>query len=170
MAIDNCRHSFQELVTNILPSHMKRMWNAIADPLPMQGFARKGVGPKSVLRQLGRKNDFAGCYVLLEGTCPIYVGISRTVVQRLLQHVKGKTHFDASLAYKIASEKHIHGQSRQVAMADPAFKDEFEKAKHYLKSLDVAFIEIENDLELYLFEVYCAMELDTSNLNTFRTH
>ena len=40
----------------------------------------------------------------------------------------------------------------------------------YLRSLNVAFIEIGNPLELYLFEAYCAMELDTSEWNTFETH
>jgi hypothetical protein len=34
----------------------------------------------------------------------------------------------------------------------------------------VAFIAIENDLEIYLFEAFCAMELDAWEWNTFRTH
>ena len=57
-----------------------------------------------------------------------------------------------------------------MAMLDPNFKKEFEAAKNYLKSLKVAFIEIRNDLEIYLFEAYCAMRLDTSEWNTFKTH
>ena len=55
-------------------------------------------------------------------------------------------------------------------MSDPNFQNEFEKAKSYLKSLNVAFIEIQNDLEIYLFEAYCAMQLDTAEWNTFKTH
>jgi hypothetical protein len=34
----------------------------------------------------------------------------------------------------------------------------------------VAVIEIENPVELYLFEIYYAMELDTVKWNTIRTH
>jgi hypothetical protein len=34
----------------------------------------------------------------------------------------------------------------------------------------VAFIEIANEVELHLFEVYAAIELDTGEWNTFRTH
>ena len=38
----------------------------------------------------------------------------------------------------------------------------------------MAFVEIANPLELYLFEPYCAMELltgfDTGGWNTFLTH
>jgi hypothetical protein len=31
-------------------------------------------------------------------------------------------------------------------------------------------VAIENDLEIYLFEAFSAMELDTWEWNTFRTH
>jgi predicted GIY-YIG superfamily endonuclease len=136
----------------------------------MDIFGSKGFGPRSILEQLDRSSDFAGCYVLLENTDPFYVGISRSVVQRLSQHVKGRTHYDASLAYKIACENQNHGLKRDAAMKDRVFKEKFRKAQAYLKSLNVAFIEIHNDLELYLFEVYCAMKLNTSKWNTFRTH
>jgi hypothetical protein len=61
------------------------------------------------------------------------------------------------------------GQRSQV-MEDPQFKAEFENAQAYLRELDAAFIEITNPLELYTFEAYAAMELDTNQWNTFRTH
>jgi len=149
---------------------MKRMRQAMAKSWQMTLFGTKGVGPKGILERLDLGSDFTGCYVLLENTEPIYVGISRTVVQQLIQHVKGRTHCDASLAYRIASENLPHSLQRAAAMKDPVFKKEFNKAQDYLKSLNVAFIEIQNDLELYLFEVYCAMEFKTSKWNTFRTH
>jgi len=170
MAIDDCLFTFQQLVTQKLPEDMERMRKAMAQAHPMTEFARKGVGSKSVLKELGLQEDFAGCYVLLEQEKAIYVGISRTVIQRLLQHIKGRTHYDASLAYQIASKKHPHSLPRKEAMEDPEFVAAFEEAKVYLKSLHVAFIPIEDDVELYLFEVYCVMELDTAELNTFRTH
>ena len=170
MPIDDCQYPFQELAASVLPNHMKRMHDAIANPHPMQRFSRKGIGPKSILNELKCEADFSGCYVLLKSGEPMYVGISRSVVQRLTKHVKGRSHFDSNLAYKIASEKYSHNESRKGAMEDPAFMREFGKAKEHLASLDVAFIEIKNDLELYLFEVYCAMELNTAEWNTFRTH
>ena len=55
-------------------------------------------------------------------------------------------------------------------MEDLEFSAAFEEARAYSKSLDVAFIPIEDDVELYLFEACCAMELDTSEWNSFRTH
>ncbi len=40
----------------------------------------------------------------------------------------------------------------------------------YLMRLDVAYVQIENSLELYVFEAYAAMTLNTHKWNTFRTH
>lgn len=170
MAIDKCRYSFRDLATTVLPSHMKRMRIALKKPLSMSKFAQSGVGPKSILALVEHSKDFAGCYVIVKNKRPIYVGISRSVITRISQHVKGKTHFDASFAYRIATARFSHDMHRAVAMSDPKFRKEFSKARKYLNSSRVAFIEIENDLELYLFEAYCAMELKTSRWNTFRTH
>ena len=39
-----------------------------------------------------------------------------------------------------------------------------------MRGCAVAFVEIPNPLELYLFEAYCAIALDTSEWNTIRTH
>jgi len=158
------------MASSVLPNHMDRMKKAILNPHPMTLFGTRGLGPRGILDRLDFDRDFIGCYVLIEKEIPIYVGISRSIVQRLIQHVKGQTHYDASLAYRIASENKAHGLQRDAAMKDPSFKREFNMAKEYLKSLNVAFIEIQNDLELYLFEVYCAMELKTQRWNTFRTH
>jgi len=168
--INNCPYSFQQLVNESLPKHMERMRTALAKPLSMQRFARRGVGLKTILKELELENDLPGCYVFLDGDFPIYVGISRTVMQRLIRHVKGKTHYNASLAYKMASEGRNQNSTRDAAMKEPAFKEKFEGAKRYLSSCQVAITRIENDLELHLFEVYCAMELNTSKWNTFRTH
>ena len=55
-------------------------------------------------------------------------------------------------------------------MQDPAFRKVFDERQAHLRGLCVAFIEVENDLEIYLFEAFCAMELDTCEWNTFRTH
>lgn len=170
MAIDNCPHSFEVLAERVLPSYFEDLQNKIAAPHEMAMFAQRGVGKKTILKNLNKKSDFPGCYVLIDGRQPIYVGISRSIVQRLSQHVKGTTHYDASLAYRIASQNTPHTNKREVAMSDPDFKKEFNETKNYLKSLNVAFIEIQNDLEIYLFEAYCAMQLDTAQWNTFKTH
>ncbi|MDQ8020939.1 MAG: hypothetical protein REI94_03815 [Moraxellaceae bacterium] len=140
----------------------------------MDLFARPGVGPGTLLKEFGIPRDFSGCYVLLESQAAIYVGISRSVVGRLRQHVFGKTHFDASLAFRIAMARHpdkaVANLTRSEAMQDPLFGTSFVEAQAYLRSLQVAAISIENPLELYVFEAYCALELDTHQWNSFETH
>ncbi|MEA9565528.1 hypothetical protein [Xanthomonas sp. WHRI 8932A] len=126
------------------------------------------------MKELNIPQDFSGCYVLLEAGTPIYVGISRSVIGRLRQHVFGKTHFDASLAFRVAISRHagttIAKLTRSEAMQDPLFGTSFAEAQAYLRTLQVAFITIENPLELYVFEPYCALELDTHQWNSFETH
>ena len=170
MAIDECEYSFSILAEDKLPRHMSALRLKMKNPASMKDFDVAGVGPAALARKYGFQNDFKGCYVFVEEIRPIYVGISRTVLRRLRQHVKGQTHFDASLAYRMATADHPHQLTRHDAMTMKDFRTAFEQAQEYLRRLSVAFVEIQNPLELYLFEAYCAMELDTSIWNTFATH
>lgn len=137
---------------------------------PMTTFATPGLGPTRILRQIGKDSEFPGCYVLWERDCPFYVGISRKVVARLMQHVRGTTHFDASLAYRMACNGEKHGMRREQAMTDQAFREKFEAAKAQIMGMSVRFVRIDNALERYLFEVYASMDLKTHRYNTFETH
>jgi predicted GIY-YIG superfamily endonuclease len=170
MAVDDCTSTFAEMAAVVLPGDMERVRAAMAAPHPMTDFCTPRVGVRSILARLGRNQDFSGCYVLLRDGNPFYVGISRSVVQRLRQHGTGNTHFDASLAHLMASEKTGHEMTRADAMQDESFRHAFNEARQLLRDSSVAFIEISNPLELYLFEAYCALELDTGEWNTFRTH
>lgn len=149
---------------------MVRLRDAMRKPHSLTEFCVSGDGVKTILLRLGRTSDFSGCYMLTRDGNAFYVGISRGVIGRLRQHGTGKTHFDASLAYRMACEKVPHKMTRDAAMKNAEFQKEFQDAQRLLHDSSVAFIEIENHLELYLFEAYCAMELDTSKWNTFRTH
>jgi GIY-YIG catalytic domain len=128
MPIDACTSSFAEMATVVLPADMARLRTALAAPLAMSSFCVPGVGVKTILSRLRRSGDFSGCYVLLREGKPFYVGISRTVVQRLRQHVTGNTHFDASLAYLMATAKTGHDMKRSDAMQDAGSRIAFEKA------------------------------------------
>jgi predicted GIY-YIG superfamily endonuclease len=170
MTIDGCDFSFKELAEKNLPNQMQKMHVALQKPISMGIFGNKGSGKVTVLKLLNRKVDVQGSYVLSDVSGLIYIGISRSVVQRLIQHIKGKTHFDASFAYRMAAHNYNHEMTGGDAMEHPEFLQSFNEAKENIKNLDVAFVEINNDLELYLFEVYCSMELDTAQWNTFKTH
>ena len=170
MPIDNCIHNFEQLTTSVLPQDFSRLEEAMRTSIA----AERLVGPKSatreVLARVGRPVDFPGCYVFLDAGRPVYVGISRGVIKRLIQHLNFESHYSTSLVYRMASEEYPHEMRRDQAMKDDQFRAVFLAAQTRLREMKIAFIEVDNDLELYLFEVYAAMKLDTDTWNTFRTH
>jgi predicted GIY-YIG superfamily endonuclease len=170
MAIDSCSHSFEALAASILPAHMARLREALASPLPAASFVGGRTASRQVLARAGKSADFPGCYVFIDQDKPVYVGISRGVIARLVQHLNADSHFSASLVYRMACEDFPHRMKRNEAMEHEEFLRSFSVAQSRLRDMSVAFIEIGNDLELYLFEVMAAMELDTASWNTFRTH
>jgi hypothetical protein len=149
---------------------MRRIRDAMEQPVQAAIFAQTKQGPSAIAKQLQRPGDFPGCYAFIDEARPIYTGISRKILSRIRQHLCGKTHFDASLAYRMAKRNLPTRLKRGEAMQDPAFRKVFDGCQAHLRGLRVAFIAIENDLEIYLFEAFCAMELDTWEWNTFRTH
>ncbi len=170
MAIDGCDHPFAHLASEVLPGHMRRLRRSLRSPVAASIFCKAGVGPSTIAASLGRDADFAGCYVLARDRAPFYVGISRRVIARVRQHMLGASHEQASLAYAIAKKRIWKAGTRDSAMSDPGFRREFDKAQRGLRRAKVAFVEIANPLELHLFEPFAAIELDTSEWNTFRTH
>jgi hypothetical protein len=177
MPVDDCTNTFAELTAVVMPGYMTQLRKAMEGAHQLTDFSTPGVGTRTILSRLGRSADFAGCYVIIQKGRPMYVGISRRVVSRLRQHCNGTSHFSATLAYAVAKRKlgessvgKIHGVTRDAAMKDAAVREAFDAARQLLRDGSVAFIEVANAVELHLFEVYAAMELDTGEWNTFRTH
>jgi len=122
-------------------------------------------------KQGNTKTDFKGLYVFLNGDTPFYVGISKGVIGRIIQHVKGHNHNTSTLAYKIGLLRYklVEGEDFVGGRKDLDFKSEVEPVKEFLSKQKVAWIQIDNDEEMFLFEVYCSMKLGTV-LNDFETH
>jgi len=170
MPIDNCVHTFEEMAASVLPSHFKLLEVAIKSSTSAETFVGFKSVTKEILSRLNRSTDFPGCYVFIDGDKPIYVGISRGVIKRLVQHLNFDSHYSASLVYRMASDDYPHEMKRDQSMKDEQFKAVFFSAQERLRQMKVAFVEINNDLALYLFEVFASMKLDTDTWNTFRTH
>jgi predicted GIY-YIG superfamily endonuclease len=170
MPIDNCLHTFEQLTSTVLPEHLARLTVALENAMPATTFVGFKSASKEALSKVGRTTDFPGCYVFCDQGKPVYVGISRGLVKRLVQHLNFESHYTASLVYKMATEDYPHEMKRDQAMKDDQFKEVFLSAQGRLRQMTVAFVEINNDLELYVFEVLAAMKLDTDTWNTFRTH
>jgi len=168
--IDDCDKSFNVLARDILPAHFLHLKENMKTPFPASWIKEPGVGQATLLKRLGRKNDFSGCYVFIENDKPLYVGISRTVIVRLFQHLTSNTHFSGTLAYYIAKRQSNPDGTREQNMTDEAFRALFEDSQRRLEQCSIATVEIDNPVELHLFEVYAAMELGTGEFNSFRTH
>src|SRR6056297_726387 len=106
--IDNCETSFHELAANF-----SRLKENMKSPFPASWIRETGVGKATLLERIGRKNDFSGSYVFIEHGTPLYVGISRNVINRLFQHLTSNSHFSGSLAYYIAKCQRDPGGTRE---------------------------------------------------------
>lgn len=170
MHIDDCVHTFQQLATVVLPAHMAVLRAALRSPYSASLFCKPGAGPAMIAKELGLQSDFSGCYVFVNQNQAIYVGISRKVLGRLRQHLTGSSHQTTSFVYALAQRAKPTKGRRSHAMAQAHFQQAFADAQTRLRTMAVAFVPIANPLELYLFEAYAAMELGTSDWNSFRTH
>jgi len=116
-------------------------------------------------------DDFPGMYVFIHDKKPFYFGIAKGVIQRILQHVKGINHNQATLAYNIAQiyYREQNGQEYNGTREKFEFKKYVEPIKDFLMEQYISFINIDDSDELYLFEVYCSLKYQTI-LNSFETH
>ncbi len=118
-----------------------------------------------------KRLDFKGLYIFVNDTTPFYVGISKAVIGRLLQHTKGHSHNIASLAYAIGLIRYefLYGKKHKGGRKELNFKQDVKPVKKFLLNQKIALLNIENDEELYLCEVFFAMKFKI-HLNTFETH
>lgn len=129
MKIDDCIHTFEDLALKILPEHFQKLEESLRAPWSAELFTRTGFGSTTLAKHLGFSGDFSGCYVLAEPSRPVYVGISRKVLTRVRQHMLGKTHFDASLAYSIAKRNVRLKDKDQLLWKLNASKQRFQRHK-----------------------------------------
>ena len=97
MTVDGCIHTFEVLASRVMPEHFSRLERAIERPLPATQLVGFKTASCAALQAVGREGDFPGCYVFLDAGKPVYVGISRGVVKRLVQHLNYDSHYSASL-------------------------------------------------------------------------
>jgi len=113
-----------------------------------------------------------GAYVFWEETTPLYVGISRSVLNRLKQHVIGVDHNQASLAYQIALTKRdsVKKAPNRVARAKFPFENYRKDIQTFMRERwRISIIPASDEYELYLLELYLSCLLKSYG-NSFRTH
>lgn len=168
--------SFEELI--YVFNRWLKSWDPLNNNIAIKKYFGNGFGKAKSLKKLSSdgivdfKNDFKGIYLFQNKGKPFYAGISKHVIERIIQHVKGKNHFSSSLSYKLGADEYLrkNGEPHTGGREGLDFKVYAEPAKRELMNCNVSFFPVENDLELYLFEVYTAMKLETLYYNEFKTH
>lgn len=184
----NYQKSFEMIIGNM--NDRFNLFNPNQDTISVEKYFGSGMGEKTAKKSLLKagiiqsewlrpyltkegkeKIDFRGLYIFLNNTVSFYVGISKGVIGRICQHVKGKSHYTSTLAFKIgliiyeaSNNEKFNGKRMQFD-----FNTYVEPAKNFLMKQKVSLFHIENIEELALFEIYCSMKLGTW-LNDFETH
>lgn len=112
-------------------------------------------------------NDFSGMYVFYHDGIPFYVGISRKVLNRLNQHLKGKSHFSATLAHKLCRKLFPNEVNTRKDFHESNIK-EISRVQDFLLKCSLKVYPVNDPNELYLLEVYTSLELG-STFNDFKT-
>jgi hypothetical protein len=174
--------TFEQLVAEFEKKLLN--FNPIENCFDIESYFGKGIGKVWATHKLlsdekinkkwfnnSEINDFKGIYVFINNATPFYVGISRCVINRIFQHLRGNNHYTSTLAFNIGKIKYEINNNKKYPgkRKDFDFAKEVEPIKAFLMKQKIAFLPIENDEELYLFEIYMAMKLKTK-FNNFKTH
>jgi len=156
--------------------------NFLDNSIEIKTYFGKGMGVASARTKLLKNKiimkdwldytgDFKGLYIFLHNNKPFYFGISQGVIGRIIQHIKGKTHNQATLAFNMGLMfyKLLNNNDYKGRREDFDFEKYVNPMKEFLLKQKIAFININDDDELALFEIYCSIKYKTI-LNSFETH
>jgi hypothetical protein len=108
-------------------------------------------------------------YLFSEDSSPLYVGRSNHFRQRLGNHCRVSSGANQSaFAFKLAREAAgIAGaaykgpHTRKALMDDPIFTRHFGSAKSRLNYMDIRYVEVRDQVQQALLEIYAAVVLKT---------
>ena len=114
-----------------------------------------------------------GVYLFSDAEVHYYVGRSREVRERVMQHSRASV-LDAPFAFKRAREVTGNNPTYQVdgsrtqLLADDAFVQELLTQKRWIATLNIRYIHIEDAITQALLEIYSSDQLQTP-YNDFNT-
>lgn len=154
------------------------IWNCKEMRKHLEGWSETSAGlGKGSLQRTDSSHDRSGIYVFVanypkrDAFRPFYVGISRNICARLRQHLRGKTHHDASLLYAMlrgepVSDVPTHLSRKDVPMTDAHATE----VRAWLRRQKVAILPISCPVERYALEMHAAIAFQTGRWNAFETH
>lgn len=135
---------------------------------------RLTAAPAAPLSQTQSFPDRGGCYVIEENGVFLYVGISKSIRQRMRNHTSGRPE-QSAFAFKLARQEagrktdYTKTNSMKTLSVDPEFLDAFARITTRVRAMTARFILIDDANSRYLFEHYAATRLNTP-YNDFNTH
>jgi hypothetical protein len=158
----NLNPEFEKLISP-LPDLLLRLLDLPA--VPMSKLPPPGQIPKS------------GIYWLTEGDRSIYVGRSRRIRERLMEHTRPSSgHNQASFAFRLARRamncpdaSYTSAGSRSDLLTRPDFLAAFNLAKDRIRAMQVRFVEEKDPVRQCLLEVYVAISVRAEH-NDFDSH
>jgi hypothetical protein len=143
-----------------LPELLQRLTSARALPLPEHEAV-----PAS-----------PGIYLFSEGPAPMYVGQTRNLKQRIVQHgAVSSRENQASFAFRLAEEAvRQHGLvvpgTRKERAENDEFKKMFRAARDRVAAMNVQWLQLADPVERTILEVFVAQALNLDRYNDFETH
>lgn len=124
------------------------------------------------------KNDFQGLYIFSEKQkgiyCPVYIGISRAIMRRVLGHCNTPTKYYGTWAYMMAKEEYKAKHPGESKIPDRLISKLIQKKQEYLKTLHCTVFLIDKTEPaqhafMHMLETYCASYFK-AHWNSFKTH
>lgn len=154
-------------------------WESVANRMPILLSILKSdeLRSRDALGELPEQ----GIYVFYLGDNPIYVGRTDRMRQRLLEHGRpSSTHNSATFAFAMAPDLaarqglNVDDFSREELQRNPEFKQWFDATKERVRNMTVRVVEVTDPIEQAVFEVYAALEFETTSqhggFNDFGVH
>jgi hypothetical protein len=154
------------MMTDEFNEYIKRM------PILLNDLQGKPLLNRNELKDIPK----SGIYVFYRDGKPLYVGRSNRMKQRIQEHGRPSSdHYSATLAFNIAKEKvgYKRSEHRLATRGEfekaPGFEKAFFLARKQVAEMQVRVIEIKDQIEQALFEIYAHLALNTK-YNDFDTH
>ena len=143
------KNRFERIVNENLPKHLKIYEVLAENPMHTDMFYQPGVGLKTILKKLGRIDDFKGIYIFLENGQPVFTDESSNVLHRILQQFKGSSKYQRKLAHTMTNIKSTHNSLYTV---NEALKE--------MKCMSLVLLELPDDLEREITKLYLQCHFD----------
>lgn len=156
------------------PGERRAHIQAVIAGLPRQLEALEACAPR-LRSELPPGSKMPAIYLLSDEQGHQYVGRTRDLRRRLADHMNpANDRYSATFAFRRAlKEAEDQGmdvdQRRAVIERDPVFQGIFAAQKLRVAAMQVRYLEVPDDIEQAILEVYAAERLATP-WNVFRTH